>query len=344
MPQDNSNIAVGVIGAGWVATDRHVPAYLRSDSVRVAGVADRKLNSARVLAGKAKAPLATTDIDELLDLPLDAVSICTPPFSHRELAIKAMESGTHVFLEKPMAMSLSEAEEMAAASRATGRMLCVSHNFLFSRSMQRIRKALASGEAGEVEMVVAFQASSPQRRLPTWYGKLPGGLFFDESPHLLYLLAGILGETELVHAHATGDSSHAEQPIRTLQATIRSASAPASLIMSFDAPVSEWHLLIVCKNRVLIADLFRDVSTVLGPDRRHEALDILRTSAFAGIQQAAGFVHSGLRVAAGRQHWGHETLIHNFIDSVRTGGDAPVPIEDALNVCAITDDILGAIG
>ncbi len=341
--QRDRTLRVGILGAGWVAGDRHMPAYAAHPRTQVVAVCDRNPERARALAGKAGASFATDDYDAFLARDLDIVSICTPPFDHAELATAALQAGTHVFLEKPMAMNLEQARGIADAAAAAGRLLCVSHNFLFSRSMRRVLDVIDSGDAGAVRFVMGVQSSSPDRRLPKWYPQLPAGLFFDESPHLLYLMAALLGDMTVVSAQADAAPPGAEQPVRSLQALLSSPVAPATLAMSFDAPISEWHLIVVCERRVLMVDLFRDISVVLGPDGSHGALDILRTSASTSLQHLAGFASSGARTVTRRQHWGHRTLIHRFINAVVTGEPTPVDPADSLRVVAVTDEILRAI-
>ena len=84
----------------------------------------------------------------------------------------ALESGLHVFCEKPMALGADEASAMAEAASAAAKTLTVSHNFLYARSSQR--PVAISGDPG-LSWVGATQLSSAARRLPGWYRDLPGG-------------------------------------------------------------------------------------------------------------------------------------------------------------------------
>ncbi|MFD2578014.1 hypothetical protein ACFSTD_04000 [Novosphingobium colocasiae] len=97
-------------------------------------------------------------------------------------------------------MSPVEGEAMVHAAAAAQRTLAVVHNFQFARSMKRLHADLASGRIGALRSIRAVQVGNPGRRLPTWYEDLPLGLFYDESPHLLYLLASVVGPLGLVKA------------------------------------------------------------------------------------------------------------------------------------------------
>jgi UDP-N-acetylglucosamine 3-dehydrogenase len=72
-----------------------------------------------------------------LDTSPDIVDICTPPFTHCEIAVKAAESGCHVLVEKPLAMDAKEAETMIKVARLNSIKMCVVHNFLYSHAMKK---------------------------------------------------------------------------------------------------------------------------------------------------------------------------------------------------------------
>ena len=343
MPSPNiDEFRVGIVGAGWVAGARHLPGLLGVPGVRLAVVCDRRLETARRLASRGGSPtaIATTSLDEVIAAKPRLVSVCTPPFVRKDIAVALLDAGIPVFLEKPMAMNEAEALEIADASKRSDTLVCVSHNFLFSRSMQRVERALRSGKVGAVQQVIAVQTSSPRRRLPSWYPSLPAGLLFDESPHLLYLIHSVIGDAAVMAVNTVPYVGDSDQPVRSLQAILASDVAPAIVSMTFAAPVSEWHLLIVTERAVLAVDLFRDISVIVGSDGSHRGKDILATSLGALSQHAAGVVSSASRIAAKRQSWGHFKLIEEVIEAVKSGNPSPVPIEDSLRVVRTLDRLV----
>ncbi len=114
------------VGLGNMGTS-HALAYARIDGFEIAGLCDRKIagrDMPEALAGAKR----FTDYDEALaTLKPDVVSICTWADSHADYAVKAMEAGAHVFVEKPLAQSVAEAERVVAAARRTGRKLVVGY-------------------------------------------------------------------------------------------------------------------------------------------------------------------------------------------------------------------------
>lgn len=333
-------VRVGIVGAGWVAGARHIPGFRSHPQVEVVAVYDRKPERAQALAERAHIPRSTGDWEELLDLGLDAVTVCTPPWTHAELAIGALQKGLHVFTEKPMAMNGVEARSMAEAARTAGRVLCVSHNFLFSRSVIKADRIL--GPDPEIRYVSALQLSSYARRLPDWYRELPGGLLLDESPHMLYTLRHFLGPLQLDSCRSTGRT--ADGGLGTCEIRVVGARAPGQITMVFETPVSEWHVGVIGANRVLGLDLFRDICISVGQDRAHKPMDILGTSVAALGGHVGGFASSGFRYASRRLFWGHDTIIRKFVDATLGMGSVPVELQESLDVVDLTDQVLAELG
>jgi predicted dehydrogenase len=329
---------VGMIGAGWVARDRHVPSFQAVPGVEITAVYDRHPGRAERFAADLGIPTVAGGSDDLLGLGLDAVSIATPPWFHADLAIAALRAGLHVFCEKPMAMTVAEGRAMVDAASSAGRLLTISHNFLFSRSFRRAQRHL--GPSPDLEYVGAIQLSSDRRRLPDWFRSLPGGLLFDESPHIVYTLGALAGPLRLVSATATWrDDGHPAVVEAQFQ-----GSVPAHATMVFGAPVSEWHVLAVGRRRLADIDLFRDVTVRLGSDGAHQARDIARTSAQALLEHATGFGSSGVELLRGRLRWGHDELIAAFVAACRGERDNPVDPASALATLQVTEAVLDAIG
>lgn len=333
-------LKVGVVGAGWVATNRHIPSFIRDNRVRVVGLACPSLETAKKVSQKFGIKKFYTSIDELLKQELDIVDICTPPFAHHEMVIKAAEAGCHILVEKPFAMSLREAEEMVAAARRHNVKLSVCHNFLYSNSMKRAKMLHKSGQLGQLAGAIAFQMSNLKRRLPTWYPSLPGGLFFDESSHMIYSIIEFLGNVSVKWAHTV--SASGKQPLNCVEAAMISNNSGASsyLRFTFSAPRDEWVLTILGNKRVIIIDFFRDALIEIGDGGTHTALEVLGGSLSFIWQATEETLKSGFRFLSRRLYFGHDELIRLFIDSVVNDTEPPQPGEKGKKVIEIIEQIL----
>jgi predicted dehydrogenase len=331
---------VGVLGSGWVANQRYLPVLASRQDADVVALYDRNLGRAQESARRHGVPVATDDLEEFFAQDPAAVTICSSPWSHAELALASFDRRCHVLTEKPMAMNGDEALRMAAAAEASDRVLCVSHNFIFSHAVRRADVVLQGG--GHPRFVLGMQLSSDRRRLPAWHENLPGGLLFDEIPHLLYMMQHYLGRIALDSVRVSGRSDRGH-PVTT-EILLKGVHGPGQATIISAAPVSEWHVTIIAPHRVVDLDLFRDIAIDVPADNAHRASDILKTSARAVAGHLWGFARSGSRLTTSRLYWGHDVLIGRFLDAAMGTAQSPVSIEDALSVVAVTDDILAAIG
>jgi predicted dehydrogenase len=301
------------VGAGWVTCERHIPALKQESRANVIGVIDKHADRARAAAQRFGLPNWGTSLHEPWLDEVECLTVGTPPTVHAPFIRSAIERAWHCLCEKPFALPAEEARGIVEAAKRAGVVLGVVHNFQFSRSGQRLFELVETGCLGAIEAVYGFQLSNPNRRLPHWYQNLPGGLFLDEAPHLLYLTRRVLGgrlEPRLVDARLVGAE------IRDLAVTFEHDSVWGSLSMSFGASVSEWQFLVVGAESVAALDLFRDILVVLPNDGSHRAREILRSSGLFVGGHVAGVVSSGVRLVGRRLHYGNDEVVRRFVDAV----------------------------
>jgi predicted dehydrogenase len=156
---------------------------------------------------------------------------------------------------------------------------------------------------------------------------------------MLYTLHHFLGPLELEGVRANGSAE-----IATCEIQVRGPWAAGQVTSVFTSPISEWHLGLVAERGVIDLDLFREFAVTLPSDREHTALGILGTSARAMLGHAVGFTSSGIRLTTGRLNWGHDRVIRAFVDAVLSNGPTPVPLDDAVSIVRLTDNILADLG
>ncbi|RKQ35612.1 Gfo/Idh/MocA family protein [Oceanobacillus halophilus] len=143
-------IKVAVIGCGSIAKHRHLPEYANNKAVEIVAVCDIVSDRVTEMAELYNAK-AYTDFEELLEKEsVDAVSICLPNYLHAPVSIAALNAGSHVLCEKPMATSSKEAEEMIEAAKRNEKKLMIGHNQRFVSSHQKARELIATGEVGKI--------------------------------------------------------------------------------------------------------------------------------------------------------------------------------------------------
>lgn len=343
-------VRIALVGLGWVAQARHIPALRRSGIFELAGVIDRSRGHAATVAAKFAVP-RHAEAQTLRDVPwireVDALSIATAPMAHHDLVCEALSLGLHVITEKPFAMSRPEGQAMLAKAEASNRHLAVVHNFQFARSMHRLLADIESGRLGIIRGVRAVQLGNPRRRLPKWYGDLPLGLFYDESPHLLYLLRRLAGPLTLAKSVVLESADGSSTPTQ-IDAWFSGAHQdyPVTMSCNFESAVSEWYVVAHGEKAVGIVDIFRDIYLRLPNDGTHATGDVIRTSIAATVQHWLQHVTSGLPHLAGRLLYGNDVVFGRFGNAVIGGvgeGDAhlaPINASVAYETLALQHDLI----
>lgn len=209
-----SEIGIGLLGAGWMG-DLHTAAYKRvrdhypelGVEPRLVMVADQSAERARPARDRLGYAAWTTDWREVLEHPeVDAVSITTPNFMHREMAIAAAAAGKHFWGEKPLGRFPAETAEIAAAVAAAGICTTVGFNYRHAPVVQHARNLIARGELGEITHYRGFflcdYASHPLGALSWRFSReLAGlGVLGDLMSHAVDMAQYLLGPIARVTA------------------------------------------------------------------------------------------------------------------------------------------------
>jgi len=197
-----NSIRTGLVGAGYIAT-WHADAIKAASGVNVTAICDPSPAAAEALA-RACGAQAFTSLDALIEADIcDAVHILTPPQLHRELAVKSLEAGLHTFVEKPIALSLADTEEISKAAERAGKALAVGHNFLGIPGYRRLKQAVENGRLGRVasaEFNWRFPLA-PLRSGPftLWLLRQPENLLLELGPHLYAFAVDLFGPLNEFH-------------------------------------------------------------------------------------------------------------------------------------------------
>lgn len=202
-------IGMGVVGWGFMGkTHTHALRemglfYSEADFRPVLEcVCTRRLEVARQAAQDAGFAHYTDDFDQLLAMPqVEAVSICTPNALHLPMALKALEAGKHVYIDKPLAMSLEEALRIQQAVERTGLTLQVAHNNRFFPAMLRARQLVEQGRVGRVlsfRCDYLHSGSVDASRPAGWKMSSQGGVLLDLASHAADLILWLAGPVKEV--------------------------------------------------------------------------------------------------------------------------------------------------
>jgi predicted dehydrogenase len=200
----NRKIKWGIIGCGNVTEVKSGPAFSKVNNSELVAVMRRNGEYAKDYALRHNVPRWYDDSDSLINDPeVNAVYVATPPGSHAEYAIKAMMAGKPVYVEKPMAASYSECQEMNRVSRETGVPLFVAYYRRMLPGFLKVKELIDSGSIGKPIFFSVRYFSSPHKE--DFLNPLPwrvfpeisgGGYIFDLGSHQLDFIDYVLGPIE----------------------------------------------------------------------------------------------------------------------------------------------------
>jgi predicted dehydrogenase/nucleoside-diphosphate-sugar epimerase len=190
-------LRAAIVGTGYIA-DFHARAIGGVKGVDLVSVCDANLNSAQSFAAAWGVPAAFDSLEPMLrDERLDCVHVLVPPDRHHSLARTALQSGVHVFVEKPMCVSVEQADELLALARDKRLRLGVNHNMLYAGAYQRLREIVRSGLLGPLDYVCLnhFLELGQIRFGPfdSWMHRTPGNVVLEIGAHLLSALLDLVG-------------------------------------------------------------------------------------------------------------------------------------------------------
>ena len=198
----SKKVQIAILGAGRIA-EVHVQGYngIR-DKVNVCALIDARKEVAESKAAEWGVGKSFQTLDEfLIHEPCDAVDICLPHNIHVECVEKACAAGKHVLLEKPIARSLAEADQIIAAVERHGATLMVAHNHVFNPLVEKAKRIIDEGLIGKPHLVKALSFGwflFTQNDFRKSKEETGGGVFIDTGAHFVYILRYLLGDIESV--------------------------------------------------------------------------------------------------------------------------------------------------
>lgn len=326
---------IAMVGCGLIST-HHLAAARRYPNAQVVGIADRDVKRARSQAQRFSVPRVFDNLADLLALRPDIVHVLTPPDTHESVVLEALAAGAHVYVEKPMALSIGACENMQRAALRAGRELCVGHSMVYSPPMVKALELLASGEAGEIVQAHAYY-NYDVRRNPSysqghWAKELPGGLAEDLAVHPAALLINLLGQPLGTTASSRAAAWVPDGKTADVAALIEAERGLGILSVSLRAR-PDMNFVDICGTRMMLRVNISSLSLSV-----YRSLPIQKTLARAvgnvhvAAQLIGGTASMGWKLLRGKVDgsYGIVPLVHAFYAAVEAGKPAPVgPSEGA---------------
>jgi predicted dehydrogenase len=310
---------VAFVGAGNFAAQVLIPAFQKhgahlslvaSQSGLTAAIAGRKFRFDEVTSDT-EAPFRRADID--------AVVIATRHDSHADLVRRALEAGKHVFVEKPLALSMPQLDSVLATAADAPHVLMVGFNRRFAPQVRRMQSMLAAAKEAKA-FVMTVNAGMISADHWVHDPLVGGGRIIGEGCHFVDLLRFLCGHP-ITAVQATMFGRAASDDIRDDRLTFTLSFADGSIgtvhyLANGHKAIPKERLDVFCGGRVMQLDNFRR----------------LRAVGWPGLT----------KMNLWRQDKGHGAGVAAFLDAIRTGRAAPIPLGELAEVSRVTLDVVRA--
>ncbi len=344
-----SKIRFGVIGTGDMG-QVHMKNIHKSDSADLVAVHDLDANRLQSIAEKYKVPAYTEIQDFLCDKNLDAVIIATPHPSHSQIAIDVLNSGKDVFVEKPMAVTVREAEDMIASARKKGLSLAVDYQHRARLGNSRAHEMISSGELGvvmHVSLTYAVIRTQYYYNSASWRGtwkREAGGVMINQSAHHLDILQWLVGMPAEIYAW-TETTRHSDIEVEdTVTAILRYPNGAHGEIhlSTGELPVERFE--ITCEKGKIILENYDWASSGPVAEKGNSKLTVIKSD----IQEFIKTNKSMYEVPPQERtehvlpyndedRW--PIIVEDFVDSLITGNTPMIPGEEGIKSLELVNAI-----
>ena len=312
----SSDGKIAIIGAGNFTQGSILPSFKKAkinipDNIKYI-VSSEGLSSTS-LARKFNIPFSSTDFNKVLNDPdVNSVIITTRHNLHAPMTIQALLSGKHVFVEKPLALSLEELEAIKEAKEKSGKSITVGFNRRFSPHTQKI-KSLLGKNPGQMHITATMNAGSIPKNHWTQNLEIGGGRIIGEACHYFDLLIYITGsEISSVCINALGTEPDSTTDIASTLIKFKNGSSGViNYLSNGSAAYSKERIEIFYENKNIILDNFR------------------KTYAF-GFNKTKLLNPSGIILKTPLDK-GHKSQFEKFITFQKEGGKELIPFIEIEN-------------
>lgn len=222
MADGSKSVKLGVVGCGQVTETRHLPVLNALPEAEVVALADVNPDCLKRVAARFQIKHCYSDFGALLHDPaVEAVAVCVPPQFHVEVALAALDAGKHLFIEKPLALSLDESDRLIKRAAQSPNKVMVGFNLRWHRLIRQAREIIQRGTLGSLELIRTVLTSGRRydRNVSEWRARreLGGGVLMENAVHHFDLWRFLL-QSEVEEVFATSRSEQWDDEIATVTA------------------------------------------------------------------------------------------------------------------------------
>jgi predicted dehydrogenase len=354
-------LRIAIVGCGKIA-DQHVQAIRRIPGCQIASLCDREILMAKQLGERFGVPSCFSDLAKMLEEALpDVVHITTPPQGHYSLAKECMQSGAHVYLEKPFTVKAEEAVSLVELAERRGLKITAGHNYQFTLEMLEMRRLVEQGYLGgkpvHLESHYAYDLDDISYVRPIlgsrehWVRQLPGQLLHNVISHGIARLAEFLDDDlsdvlACAHQSVKLQMLRGEEVLDELRVLIRDRSGTTAFFCFSTQIKPGLSQFRICGPRNSI--LVDQTSGSVIQNKKRNNKGYLRYFLPPLLHAREHLRNAGRNIAefAGQKLYldsGMTELIRRFYQSIQLKTPPPIPYREIVLTARIMDEIFAQI-
>lgn len=233
MADKKKKLKIGLIGCGWAGSTLHLPALQSIHDAEVTALADIDQDRLNQVGEKFRIRNRHGDFRNLIENEeVEVVAVCVPASSHAEIALAALDAGKHVFIEKPLALSIEEIDLLMEKAKNSTCKTMVGFNLRSHRLVREARKIILEGTLGRIESIRTEWTSDVRhyRNMPEWRNKreMGGGALIEIGIHHFDLWRFLL-DCEVEEVYAMSRSPEWDDEIATVSARMTNGAIASSV-------------------------------------------------------------------------------------------------------------------
>ena len=336
-----------------MVAEQHLQFLAKLQGVNVIGLVDLDISRAKKLAERFGFNSYFASIEEFLGLPgIDVVHICTPPQLHLQHVMQALEKGTHVLVEKPVALSFEDTRRMYATADEKNLKICPGYNLLFHPIVLEAKNGVLQYDLGDIcyaDCYMSVDLNIPERTEAIgfhWSYTLPGGVLHDFLSHPLYLVLEWIGQVRNLAVYPRSFGTLPQGLTDHIDILLEGEKANGKITLTKVADNECFFLKVYFKRGVVTIDFV--TQTTLFETMSHVPRFVARVNSnFSRSKQLTlRSVRNVYQFLTGKlvPYQGLKNLIELFYASIYEANKAPIEKELALNVARAEELIANSLG
>ena len=340
------NMKVGIIGCGKMATN-HLEKVIRIVPQGNIALCDKEIIKAQLLGELYNLDNLYDSLDSVIkEFNADVYHIVTPPATHKQLAIKCMEGGGHVYIEKPICLSVDDFDELKKVAVQCNKYVCAGHQRIFEKQYLTVKNLIQNNGLGRIIHIHAYDSGpylemEDQGLSKGWWSDFTGGMYVDLLPHIISVFNGLVDDLAFKHSFIRSDSQGRPSDMHGFYAS-GSSSATCSFHISFSTKLLQNYFKIECERGIVVLNLKNRFYYVIKKGNLPELVERLLINYLLGLKIAWANSLSILSLFTGRYdpYEGIGVLINKFYRAVLEQNDFPTALEDTRNVVKLCEQTI----